>query len=199
MPQCKCPRCSTTFNCSSSRFGKTYCCRTCGFSFKLDVVHLARYRFPQIIEIHLVNEEGRPFTDFQVPVFIDYGYYVPPLLPDADGRIVITKEIMEQAKNDHRSTGIMDYKYDDYSLNRFIALSILGEKESSEKAKGRFQSGWPITSLEKQLYGEMKQVALAYGNYQGVRPLRMTIDLSEDRDIVTIDIPIIIFNLQKAI
>src|SRR5687767_14303487 len=108
MPQCICPSCKTFFSVSSSEFGEKYRCNSCGTDFVLDVIHLARYQLPDIIQIQLQNIDGTPFTRFPIPVMVDYGYKLPPLQSDSLGRVLIKREMFSKAQRDEVSTGIMD-------------------------------------------------------------------------------------------
>src|SRR5512144_1381896 len=143
MPECMCPSCKAFFSAPSSAFGEIYRCASCGSEFKLDTVHLARYKLPRIIHIQLQNADGAPFTRFAVPVMVAYGYHLPPLLSNRHGQVTITKEMFLKAERDEISTGIMDHK-GDYYLNRFISIRILGKDQASKASNARANSPWHI-------------------------------------------------------
>jgi hypothetical protein len=191
MPQCLCSGCKSIFECSLSQFGELYRCPDCGFEFKPDTQNLAHYNLPDAIKIQLVSKEGAPFIDFSVPVMVDYGYYVPPILSDKTGRVVITGEVLFEAKREYISTGIMDYKYDDYSLNRFVIIRINDKKEASQISKKRLGSGWPISNLEKKLYHNMDKLAAAFIPLEDIVPVEKFIDLSQEKHPAELEITII--------
>jgi hypothetical protein len=186
MPECICPSCKAFFSAPSSAFGENYRCISCGAEFKLDVVHLARYKLPSIIRIQLQSTDGTPFIRFAVPVMVEYGYHLPPLLSNRDGQITITKEMFVKAERDEISTGIMDHK-GDYSLNRFIHLRILGKNQSIRASNARANSPWPILPFEKELYSNMRSLAAAYILAEDIIPIEMNVDLSKANDMVNLE------------
>lgn len=189
MPECSCPSCKAYFSVPSSAFGENYHCASCGSDFRLDIVHLARYKLPSIIHIQLKNADGTPFTHFAVPVMIAYGYHLPPLLSNRHGQIKVTKEMFLKAEQDEISTGIMDHK-GDYSLNRFIGIRILGKNQASEASNARSNSPWHILPFEKELYGNMRTLVAAYLPEEDIIPVAKIVDLSKSRDIVNLDITV---------
>jgi hypothetical protein len=189
MPECICPSCNTFFSAPSSAFGERYHCASCGTEFKLDVVHLARYRLPNLIRLQLENTDGTPFTRFAVPVMVEYGYRLPPLRTNAHGQIMITKQMFLKAQYDEISTGIMDHK-GDYSLTRYIRIRILGKNEADARSKARSNSPYPILSLEKELYGDMRSLAAAYIPEEDILPIEIDVDLSKANDVVNLEMPV---------
>jgi len=191
MPECLCPNCQTLFKASSSIFGENYHCTNCEFEFKLDVIHLARFQLPQTIHISLLNSEGTPFTNFSVPIMIEYGFRLPPLKSNSFGEVTVTRELFLKAQRDEISTGIMDHK-GDYSLNRFVRIKVLGRTEASKLAEMRKNSGWSILDLEKELYGKMESLLSAYLPDGDVIPTSAMIDLLRVKDVVELALTVTI-------
>ena len=189
MPECMCPNCKTPFSARSSEFGVKHRCASCGFEFKLDVAHLARYQLPSTIRIQLRDVEGNPFTRYSVPVLVSYGYQFPPLRSDQQGQILITKEMFMKAQQDEVSTGIMDHR-GDYALNRFIHLKVPERTEASKLSKARSSSGWPILAFEKELYSDMATLAAAYLLEENIAPAEISVYLSKGIEVVDLELEI---------
>lgn len=190
MPQCMCPNCKTTFSVRSSEFGENHQCISCGYEFKLDVIHLAHYQLPNVIRIQLYDVERNPFTRFSVPVMVNYGYEFPPLRSNKDGQIIITKEMFMKAQRDEISTGIMDYR-GDYSLNRFIHIKLLDRGQSFVASNSRKHSQWQILDFEKELYGNMRSLVAAYLPEKDIVPTETSIDLAKASDEINLDIMVL--------
>ena len=163
---------------------------SCGSEFRLDVVHLAHYELPRSIHVQLQNIDGTPFTRFAVPVMVEYGYRLPPLLSNAAGQIMITKEMFLKAEQDEISTGIMDHK-GDYLLNRFIRIRILGKDQSTAASNARSNSPWHILPFEKELYGNMRSLVTAYIPDEDIIPTEMNVDLSKANDVVNLEMRVL--------
>jgi hypothetical protein len=189
MPQCMCPNCKTPFSARSSEFGEIHRCTSCGFEFKLDVVHLARYQLPNTIRIQLREVDGNPFTRFSVPILVSYGYRLPPLRSNQQGQILITKEMFRKSQQDEVSTGIMDHRGDD-SLNRFIHIKVPEQSEAVKISTARSGSPWPILDFEQELYGDMDTLAAAYIPEENIVPVEISVDLSQAKDIVDLELEI---------
>jgi hypothetical protein len=190
MPQCMCPNCKTPFSARSSEFGENHRCAACGFEFKLDVAHLARYQLPNTIRIQLRDVQGNPFTQSSVAVFVSYGYRLPPLRSDQHGQVLLTKEMFEKAWQDEVSTGLMDHRGGDYSLNRFIHVKVPERNEASKLSNARAGSGWPILAFERELYGDMASLVAAYIPEENIVPVELNIDLSKANEIVDVELGI---------
>jgi hypothetical protein len=154
MPDCTCPICGQPFTVPSSLFGVKYRCSACGSEYLLDIKHPARYELPSIIRIQFHDSRGDPFAEFRVPVMVEYGYHLPPLLSNSQGQTIITREMFRKAQRDEISTGIMDHK-DDFALNRFVRIKVPARMEAIKVAEARSGSGWPILDFEKELYGNL--------------------------------------------
>lgn len=187
MPECRCPNCKTYFLAPSSIFGFQYKCETCKSEFKLDIIHLARFQLPYKIRIQLRNSDGSSFTKFSVPVMIQYGFSLPPLLSDSLGRLLITREMFDKAQADEISTGLMDHK-GDYSLVRYINISIPSINDAKKLSEQRANSGWPILSFEQELYGDMSNLLASYIPEEDIEPVSTKIDLSKENDAVELEI-----------
>jgi hypothetical protein len=198
---CQCPNCKSTFECSSSDFGQPKRCPHCGYDFTLETRNLVHYEIPNTIEIQLLDEIGKPFTEFPVPIMVDYGYYIPPPRSErTTGRAIITHELILEAQRGHFSAGIMDAKYDDYTLNRYLIIRILNQKQASQKAKARLTSGWPITDLEKRLYRDMDNLIMNFIPLRDIMPVEKFIDLGQKNEAVKLDITIIrLSNTEKTL
>ena len=187
MPECLCPICKTSFAAPSAAFGKLYRCDSCGSEYMLDVEHLARYELPTAIHIQFRDRQGEPFTKFPFSVIIDYGYRLPPLRPNGQGQLLITKKMFLGAERDEILTGIMDHK-GDYALSRFIRIRVPGLREALELSKARSSSPWPILDFEKELWGDMPSLIAAYIPSQDVVPMESTVDLAQHSDLVSLEL-----------
>jgi hypothetical protein len=128
-------------------------------------------------------------TEFNsIPIMIEYGYQLPPLHTDSMGQLIIHHEMMLEALNDDMSAGIMEHRYDDYSLNRYIIVRILSIQEATVKALARKNSGWSIMKLEKKLYENMEKLLTAYIPPINIASKVYFIDLSRKLDPVNLDI-----------
>jgi len=190
MPQCMCPNCKTPFAARSSEFGEKHRCESCGFEFKLDVAHLARYQLPSVIRIQLRDPEGNPFIRSSIPILVSYGYQFPPLRSDQHGQILITKEMFMKAQHDEVSTGIMDHR-GDYSLNRFVHIKVPGQSEAITISKSRSSSPWPILDFERELYGDMEFLAAAYVPEENIAPIEISVDLSQVSGSVDLELKVV--------
>ena len=185
MPYIRCPDCRTIFTVSASAFGQEFLCKSCSSKSLIDTDFLARFQLPEIIRIQLLTPEGTPFTSFPVPVMIDYGYQLPPLLTDSAGQLVISRDMFAKAQRDEISTGIMDHR-GDYSLRRYILCKIPSESDARAASKARATSGWPILDFERELYGDFERLLDAYIPPSAVTRAESTIDLAEEKDVVNL-------------
>jgi hypothetical protein len=191
MLSCRCRECKNIFESPSSDFGKKYHCVHCGNEFMLDPQDLVHYHLPKIIEIQVITNEGLPFTEFAVPILVDYGYCTPPLKTDEKGHIVITQELLLEAKQEEISGDIMGSKYNDYSLNRYLILRVLSQKIGSQKASARMNSGWPLSDQEKRIYGNMEKLVEAFKPSEEIAFVEKFVDLSQENEHIVLDITII--------
>ena len=190
MPDCQCPNCRSYFKASSYEFGLQRQCEICGFEFKLDIDHLARYNLPSLIRIQLVSVDGAPFTKFSVPVLIQYGYSLPPIQSNLTGQLLVTREMFSKAHEDHISTGTMDHK-GDYSLKRYIEIYVPSRNDAITISKQRDNSGWPILSFEQELYSDMPSLLAAYIPKEEIEPVSTKIDLFNKKDTVELEMILI--------
>jgi hypothetical protein len=190
MPECICPVCGSPFSAPSSEFGRSQRCDVCGSEYELGIEHLARYELPAAIRVQLRDNHGEPFTKFAISVIVDYGYALPPLRPNSQGQVFVTKQMFLKAERDQMLTGIMDHK-GDYSLNRFVRIRVPGQREALALSKARSSSGWPILHFEKELYGDMPSLIAAYIPSQDLTPIETTVDLAQRLDLVDLDVTIV--------
>jgi hypothetical protein len=181
MPDFACPSCKTLVR--ISRVGDSSRCPICGTAFAADAELLARFNLPRFIRVRLCGADGKAFTDFPVPVFVDYGYRLPPLLTDRQGELTISSNTFAKAKRDEVATGLMDHK-GDYALNRYVRIIIRSRAQALAVAKDRAASGWPATAFEEELYGNLEALCAAHVPPQEITPTEAIIDLAEGKTIV---------------
>ena len=122
-----------------------------------------------------------------VVVLLERGYSLPPLVTDSCGSLAVTADMFEKALSDEVSTGLMDHK-GDYSLNRYVTVSVPTSDALQAQRQGRERSGWPILEFESELYGDIGTMLelLTSNNNAGLIPASVRVDLAEGRDVVDV-------------
>ena len=161
MPTCRCPHCGSVFEASSSSFAKDFECPTCARSFVLDIDHIARFEFPELLAIRVVESDGRDWQGPALPVLVRRGCRLPPLRSDGNGCVSVSREMYERATQEWVATDLMGAK-GDYSCERFIEVQVPTISEGIAIASQRGKSGWPISPLEQSLYGDRESLLQAY-------------------------------------
>jgi hypothetical protein len=110
MATCRCPKCGYVFTAKSSDFGQRFDCPSCRHSAELEVDHVARFDLPERIHIEIQEEDGSQWAGPPMPVLLRRGYWLPPLRTDENGRLDVTREMIERAEQDEVSTGLMDHR-----------------------------------------------------------------------------------------
>jgi hypothetical protein len=127
MPICRCPKCNSLFDAKASEFGGQRGCPECGVQLTLDTSLLARFNLPDVIHIQLIGQKSDVATR---RVDVKYGYPLGQFKTDDNGALTLTKAMIENAINDYVSRdGIMDHKYDDLSLHRYL-LVVVGQVQT---------------------------------------------------------------------
>ncbi len=186
--QCRCPNCRLVFDCSSADFGKSHTCSHCGYTWDLKPFHLVRYRLPKFITIRVFDDVGSPFRKFPVPVLVNYGFPLPPLLTDVAARVMVTTDMILKARNDALSTDIMGKR--DYAANRYIIVVVPDRAQGTELAKTRKSSGLSIRPYEKELYGDLYTLCAAYVPVEDVMPVKAFIDLATEETEINLPLTI---------
>ncbi len=127
----------------------------------LDSNQIAHFELPEEIRIEIVEADRRPWAGPSVPVLLRRGYSLPPLKTDDRGRLRVTKEAFQRAETDEVSTGLMDHR-GDYSLVRYVEVSVPSTEQELAMATARRNSGWPILAFEKVIYGSLDRLLAAY-------------------------------------
>ena len=189
MPTCRCPDCEKLFDVASSAFGTPYSCPSCGATSVLDVAYLAHFSLPDILRIQLVDVSHSPFQVPRIVVLVRYGYSLPPLATDAFGTLSVTADMFHKAEEDEVSTGIMDHM-GDYSLNRYVSVTIPSPQVLRTIQKAREQSPWPILQFEAELHQDLPRMLnlLANNGNANVTPAQVQVDLAEAQSTVEISV-----------
>jgi len=188
MIDCRCPKCGKLFEVASSAdFGAPFTCVACGFRNTLDTGHLAHFRLPESILLQLVGKDGQPLEVSGVVLILEYGYQLPPLRTDEQGRVVVPERMFQEAQKDDvsRDRG-------DYTLNRRIDVAVPTDEELRTIAGRRRSSGWGVSSLEEKMYGNMEGLVSAYvsNKNSSIKPIKMTIDLEKATGIVDVSLKV---------
>jgi hypothetical protein len=149
--------------------------------FRLDTLYLARFALPDMIRISLRGEDGKPFVLFSLPVMLEYGYCLPPLLSNSQGEVFVTREVFEKALREHLETGIMDARGADYSLNRHVRIRVPSREEGLRAAKARQGSGWPLLPLERAIHNDIESLLRAYVPACDIYPEEYVVDLADEK------------------
>jgi hypothetical protein len=149
--------------------------------FRLDTLHLARFTLPDAIRIRLRGEDGKPFQLLSLPVMVEYGYCLPPLLSNSQGEVLVTHEVFEKALRDHLGAGIMDARGADYSLNRHVRIRVPSREEGLRAAKARQGSGWPLLPLEQAIHNDIESLIRAYVPACDVYHEEYLVDLADEK------------------
>lgn len=129
MIECRCPKCQSLFTARTADFGTAVSCTSCGRSFLLDTdaLVLPHYEFPLQIIVQLADTTGAPIALSGIEVQAERGFRLVPVLTDASGAAVITRDHYERSKVEWDSWSIMDHP-GDYSLIRHITLWVDGRR-----------------------------------------------------------------------
>lgn len=189
MINCLCPECSELYSARSSDFGELITCLNCDCRYLLDTEHLAHFTLPERLTVFLKDQLGQSVQIPNVVVSVEYGYNIPPLQTDGNGRLIVSKDVFEKTEQDEMSSGLQDHK-GDYSLNRYIRVAVLTPAELKHMAKARKAGGWPILEFEKELYASLRAMleVLRHNNNSEVNPAHTLIDLHNQEDSVTVDL-----------
>lgn len=178
----RCPKCGEINEAKSSDFGNIFSCQQCKNNFSLDIDLLARFDLPDKIEI--VIRGPQKIND--ITVIVEYGYQFPPLKTNAEGKIIIWKEMFCKAQADDQREKA------EYDLCRFISINIFTKNKLKKIADNRKNSGWPILSFEKELYDNIDNLMNAYtlnNNFQNVDHY-FKIDLEQNKKEIDLAITI---------
>lgn len=162
MADCICPKCGELFAVASRRFGTGFHCPVCSHEFQLGVDHLARFQLPGMIVIRLVSPGCRPEEMADIVVLADYGGQLPPIRTDRRGEARFPRELFLKHIRQNAEAGLMEDRDRDYGLIRFIRFTVSDAVLLAEIAERRKSSGWPILSLERELFGDLNGLLNAY-------------------------------------
>jgi hypothetical protein len=152
----------------------------------LKTEYLAHFELPDSIHIQLREASGEPFTRFSVPVIVQYGYELPPLRTDAQGQVLVTKEMFLSVQAEELGAGLMDNK-GDYSLNRFVRIRIPNRSQALKMAAARASWGLPLYPSEKELYRNMRILTAAYVPSEDILPFMVLVDLLDRPSTVSLE------------
>ena len=123
MINCICPKCRKNYSAKTQEFGKTITCKSCSNAWVLDVDDIVRFTLPSIIKIRIENTdcERLPYKEIK----IEYNYPILITITDSEGIAFISDDMIKKALSDYISkNGIMDHKYDDSSIQRYIHIYV---------------------------------------------------------------------------
>jgi hypothetical protein len=150
------------FPAASRQFGTEFRCPLCGHTFELDTGHLARFELPATIVVRLSCPGRRPEEMADVVVLAEYGGLLPPVRTDRQGEARFAKEVFLKHIQQNAEVGLMEARGKDYGLIRFVRFIIPDTALLSDIAARRKSSGWPILSLERELFGDIDGLVDAY-------------------------------------